>query len=698
VSRLSRYWMLWRSLPEPERRARAGRAADRLIQRGGWPRRLRRAAGAPSWRRLRRALAVDLGRLVDRLRRREASRGSLFGDLDSRAATLARRCPEHADRILEQTRALLDRSFDLLGAGPARPLRPDGGIDWHRDWVSGQSWDPETLLVLGQAYHLAPHLLDEAQARALRARCALEASEQIDDWTSRNPRGLGIHWSCAMEVALRAVSWTAALGFFRRAPEWSDAFVSRLVRSLWLHGLHVRRHLERGPDGLTTNHYLADLLGLLAVGRALPELRSSGEWVDLASRELSREMPRQVGPDGASFERSLPYHRFATEIFIHAALIAPRSRLGEPFHERLALMLEFAATCMRPDGTLPQWGDNDDGRVMPLEGYAAPRRLDPRHLLALGGRLIGRSDLVAAAEARDVESLWLLGPQQGEEKRRAEWSSRAFPDVGYYVLRGDDLHLSVPCGPVGTRGLGNHTHNDLLSLCVWAGGREWVTDPGTGAYSSDILLRQRLRSTAAHATLQLGSREQNELPRGPEGLFRVIERAAPRVIEWVAGPDHGRLAASHRGFSGPDGDWSHRREVRFERAKRLWAIDDELRRETAPRGEPCDEEVWLRFPLAPGVAATVVRSLRDAPAESIEALPDRPEGVRVVARLNDDQGRRCWICLALPSGSVVELESATLSPRYGVTRRAHRLVARIALRSLVRCTTVLFSPGGGASP
>mgnify|MGYP000305454774 CR=1 FL=1 len=42
--------------------------------------------------------------------------------------------------------------------------------------------------------------------------------------------------------------------------------------------------------------------------------------------------------------------------------------------------------------------------------------------------------------------------------------------------------------------------------CVWAAGTEWITDPGTGSYTGDPDLRNRLRSTAAHATLQMGSR------------------------------------------------------------------------------------------------------------------------------------------------------------------------------------------------
>ncbi len=718
MSRIARYWSLWRSLPPAERHARAGRVADRLLLRRFRPR--NRGLSTIS---TRRAFSIDLDRLVRRLRADDPTRGPLFGDLDSRAAIVSRHCPGHVARLLDRTEELLARRFDLLGSGPAAPLLPDGRIDWQRDWIHGSRWDASTycedlplvrddgsdvkvpwelsrfqhLLVLGQAYRLAPHRLPADASRALRSRCAGEAVEQIDDWIDSNPRGLGIHWSCAMEVALRAVSWTAALAFFRDSPEWDDAFLKRLVRSLWLHGLHVRRHLEREP---ATNHYLSDLLGLLAIGRTLPEIAAAAEWVELATRELVSQAERQVGPDGVGFERSLPYHRLTAEILLHAVLLAGRSALPRAFRERLTAMLEFTSACTRPDGTVPQWGDNDNGRVLPLAGYATRTPQDHRHLLALGARIVGGTDCGPEAADAAVEALWLLGPDDAvEDPPRRRATSRGFADSGFYVLQTDDLHLAIGCGPVGTLGLGNHSHNDLFSVCVWADGREWITDPGTGVYGADIDLRNRLRATAAHATLQLDDREQNEIPAGVDGLFRLVERAAPEVIEWRTGPTGGRLSACHRGFSGSDGDWIHRRDVEFEGRRRRWIIDDELRGDLA--GDPPAEQawVWLRFPLAPGVVARLESDPESGPAEAavVAAEGDRLFPIGALARLSDEAGRRFWIGLGLPAGSRIELVSGPVSPSYGRTESAVVLVARIPLASTVRCRTALFSPYGASA-
>ena len=68
--------------------------------------------------------------------------------------------------------------------------------------------------------------------------------------------------------------------------ELDDGFFVRVVRALWMHGRHIRRHLEIGADGLTSNHYLADVVGLYTLACGVPELREAGEWERLARHAL----------------------------------------------------------------------------------------------------------------------------------------------------------------------------------------------------------------------------------------------------------------------------------------------------------------------------------------------------------------------------------------------------------------------------
>lgn len=724
-----RYLSAWRTLPGGERNARTERVLDRWLRRDPSRRALTAALGLPAdpprWRAVRAALSghahgADLDEMPARLRRPDRRRGPLYvGELDDRAAEIAARFPAFARGIADAAPALIEGRFDLLGSGPFDARRTGaegGGFDWHRDPVSALRWDDRAyfldlrtvrgdgsdvklpwelsrmqhLLVLGQAYRLAPHLVPSAfapeQAAALRARCAAAFVAQVDDFVAANPCGVGVNWTCTMDVGLRALTWCAGLGLFRGAAQLDDGFLRRIVRALWVHGRFIRRQLEIGADGLTSNHYLSDIVGLAAIAALLPELRASAEWGELAFGALAVEAERQLLPDGVDFERSLPYHRLVVELFLHGALLAEGagSPPGDAFRQRLAGALAFTAAATRPDGSIPQWGDNDDGRALPLWGYAIHDPLDHRHLSGLGARWLGRGDRLApacedAAEA-EVEALWCCGPRPSDARDRSAPAppgtahallrarldldlveSAAFPDAKVYVLRAGDLHVFVPCGGVGTRGLGNHTHNDFLSTIVWAAGREWITDPGTGTYTRDPRVRNRLRATAAHATLQLGAREQNAFTDDLDGLFSLREHAHPECLRWSADPRGGQLTACHVGYSDGRAAWRHERTVALDLHARTLVVRDVLSgRRTDGRHAPPEacEPAFLRFPLAPGVVPAAVDDT----------------GVE----LTDRDGRACRLNLALPEGSRVTVAAAAYSPRYGVIEPAQAIVATLA--------------------
>jgi len=731
MGRLTRRLERWRDLPAVERRLRASALVERALRRHPRVRRLNLSPDPPRWRRFQRALSVARGELAARLAGDDPRRGPLFARLDARVEDLARRHPSHVADVLQLAAATLERRFDLLGSGPARPLRPDGGLDWHRDWRSGLGWPADAwhrdlplvrgdgsdvrvawelsrfqhLIVLGQARRLAAERAAAPADGDLERRCGEAFRAQVTDWIAHNPRGVGIHWSCSMEVALRAMAWISGLALMRGAPGIDERFVLELARALWVHGRHIRRHLEIGPGGRTTNHFLCDALGLLALGCALPELDEADEWRTFGWRALQDQIEVQVHPDGVDFERSIPYHRLATEVFLQGALLARGTDLPAPggYLRRLHGMLEFVAAYTRPDGTTPQWGDNDDGRVLPLAGHASAERRDHRELLALGGRLLDRPDLVAAAQGRDIEALWLLGPAPPPARvPAAGQASRGFAHAGYYVLRDADLHSTVSCGRVGTAGLGNHSHNDLLALTLWAAGREWICDPGTGTYSANPALRNRLRSTAAHATLQLGDREQNDLGAGVDGLFRLHERARPAALTFESGPRGARIVAHHDGYSRPGDPWIHERSVRLDAAARAWIVADLLARPAGGAAPDPAEPTWLRFGLAPDLAAAVTgawpREL-EALALRLGADPDPdPARVRVAVLARAADGARLWIGLDLPPGSRVAVEEALDSPRYGITLPAPVVVARIPAAIETRATSVLWPAPRTAGP
>jgi hypothetical protein len=629
---------------------RGRRIAGRLLSESGarlWGTEVRGAA-------LQAALRADQG---------PVSPAGFFLDSGRRADRIRRlraEYPEAVQRTQEAADAIVRHRFDLLGSGPT-DLGPD--IDWHRDFKSGYRWDPRTFATrirygavtgadvkvpweLSRLQHLPT--LGKAYWLTGDARYAEEVIRQVAAWVRRNPPRFGVNWVCTMDVAIRAVNLLWAWGFvgpeLRAAPPVEEA----LLGSLLAHGRHIVRNLERGADGITSNHYLADLVGLTTLGLCCPFFREAGGWARVGVAEIQGEMERQVHEDGADYESSIPYHRLVAELFLGAAVLFRRHgvAVSQTFQDRLERMLEFTLHYTKPNGLAPQVGDADDGRLHILADYGAWDPRDHRHLLATGGALLGRGDLWAAAESQTEEALWIVGERAPAGPVPAV-DSRGFGDAGIYVMRAADLFCLVACGRVGTAGIGNHKHNDVLSVELHADGEDILVDAGSYLYTPEPAWRNRFRSTAAHNTVMVDGAEQNRFGEG--GLFWLHPDAVPRVLTWSPGEDVDVFAGEHDGYHRLPDPVTHRREVRlWKRVRRLEIVD-------TLAGAGPHALVW-NFTLAPGVRARALGT------DAWEL-----HGAKVRARLAREGA-------SPPQAAMrAELVEAWVSPRYGVKQASTAL-------------------------
>lgn len=366
-------------------------------------------------------------------------------------------------------------------------------IDWQLDFKSGFRWsegawcrrirqvdlpgaDVKVPWELARMQHL-PML---ASAYALSCEglegfrepetCVREFRNEVLDFIATNPPRFGVNWACTMEVAIRAANWLMAYDLFACCgAEFDCGFEEIFLRSIYEHGKHIVGNLEWN-GGERNNHYLAGLVGLLFAAAYLNGSAEADGWLAFAMHELIGEVQHQFNPEGTNFEASTCYHRLAAEmVFYGTALVLglPASRLEalaamdlsrlryrpnfEPsdlklrpngatgslslfpewYVERLERMAEFTIDVTRPDGSVPQIGDNDSGRffkITPLfmkvsreealnrfknlEGCADHRRddfwledyLDHRHLVAAANGLFDREDFAEFAGGESFET------------------------------------------------------------------------------------------------------------------------------------------------------------------------------------------------------------------------------------------------------------------------------------------------------
>ncbi len=473
------------------------------------------------------------------------------------------------------------RDAELIASGkfPALGLcivEPSGKFSWHTDYGSGKEWpqiafnniryldgdgaDVKYVWELSRMYWIA--WLGKAYLLTQDERWAKEFKRLIDEWTAANPINVGVNWTVGMEVGIRAFWLVAGSAFFRGSPTLSPSWWSGYFALLWGHGTWVINNLEYFSN--LTNHYIANCFGLVAVGALLEDSATGRAWFREGKERLEQELTRQVTPDGVHYERSIGYHGLVLEMYLIAVHLA--EQVGNPFSpealKRVEAMAEFTLHYTPPaNATIPQLGDSDDGTI--LRTCADQELYDHRELLAIAGRLFKRNDMLAAAQNRTEQALLLFGVNWnriGDQHPRtseppgtsSQLASRSFPEGGFVALRNQHFMVFADTGPIGL-----HGNNDTLSFTLHtADGTAWIVDPGTGCYTRNEVLRNTLRSTAAHNTPYIDETEIAEFA----GLWRVREdRTQTRVIESQLSPngEHSshdneknpiRLAAEHYAY------------------------------------------------------------------------------------------------------------------------------------------------------
>ncbi len=529
---------------------------------------IRSALDSRRWSDAHRALALHLTSMPQRFALSPSCHSALRAAIPARFRGAAGDATARAERIL-------DGQYDLLGYRGLSFAHRHAEVDWHADpvhnrrapggfWADVPYLDPrcgdhkiiwelnrhQHWLALGRAFWLTGDV-------RYRRRCLTE----LAGWLDANPPLTGINWASMLELGFRCLSWMWALAFFADpgAPD-EDPWIVDLLVALDRQLTHVERNLSHYFSPNT--HLLGEALALYVCGRGLPLLARSAGREALGRRILLDEAGRQIAADGGHCERSTHYHRYTLDFYLLALAIARIT--GDPAAAEFAATVSRLADAARlladDEGRMPLIGDDDGGMLFPIAGRPPA---DIRDSLATAAALLDRPDLQIGPAPE--ETYWLLAhpslaknidSDRGPERhapRSAGPASTALRDTGYYIsrnARGD--HLVIDGGVHGYLN-GGHAHADALSLTFTVAGAPLLIDPGTGAYTVNPALRDRLRSSEMHNTLVVDGRSQS-IVKGP---FSWSTMAHSRVREWKTDAHFDYFEGSHDGYQPIE----HRRHV-----------------------------------------------------------------------------------------------------------------------------------------
>jgi hypothetical protein len=258
----------------------------------------------------------------------------------------------------------------------------------------------------------------------------------------------------------RIIRWIDALSFLKDSPSLPDSTYLRILNHLWE---EVEWLVPRMQIGLH-NGTLGNIRGVMYAGMNFPEAARGAEWLKTAMGRYRFFLDTGFYPGEVSIELTLGYSSAVLGICLGIYKAIPDSAVKASLSEPLQDLIDGHVGLMKPDRSLPRYGDHGDYDIRAT-------------FLREAADLFGRADWLALVEEEAVDT-------NGPSFFSYPPESNPYYLSGYYALRDgwgrNAQYLSMDAGPYGT----NHQHGDKLSITVSADGADFVVDPGTSIYTT----------------------------------------------------------------------------------------------------------------------------------------------------------------------------------------------------------------------
>ena len=170
---------------------------------------------------------------------------------------------------------------------------------------------------------------------------------------------------------------------------------------------YVTRHYSRYSSA--NNHLIVEAYAVGQVGI----LCSYKPWITWTDKILTRELVLQNYPDGVNKELSLHYQSFYMEAMGLFMRLMLKNNIEFPLIWKTTLnkMCKYLSTCMGDHGEMVVFGDDDEGKILDLQGGVNHYR----YILGLFSCLLDRKYLV---NVRCCENLaWLFNEKELDDSQ-----------------------------------------------------------------------------------------------------------------------------------------------------------------------------------------------------------------------------------------------------------------------------------------
>nr|WP_293837344.1 alginate lyase family protein [uncultured Arsenicibacter sp.] len=500
-------------------------------------------------------------------------------------------------------------------------------VDWHLDLSTGRrfplTYAKDIDIRTGEAgnakyvweVNRMPFLpaLALAYRRAESPGLLARFMELIESWAQENPYLVGVNWYSNIEVNLRLINWFYCWNILNASQlvKKNPAF-SRFVERCWVpliyqHCVYSRENPSHYSSA--NNHLIAEYAGLFIAG-SFWQFPEADEWTKYAKAGLEREIQLQHRR-GINLEQTATYIQFITDFFLIAYVVGIRTNNAFSFAytDQLRQIAIYISVLLDCRGNLPNYGDQDNGRVVALDNFEA--NINFRSILASAAVLFFDSFFKqcawsvepASGQVFDLKNYLLFG-QEGQEQFdelpsvNVQLGSGFYTEEGHFILRKQDsaereIYIYFDAAPLGFLSIAAHGHADALSFCLHIDGCPFFVDPGTYTYHTESAWRNYFVSTRAHNTVCIDG--ENQAFQG--GALLWLNHYQTNVTKVQSGEWTDEITATHTGYERLA--CRHERALHFDKSEDRLLISDRI----VNYGTQ-DRQVELMFHLHPDVFVT----------------------------------------------------------------------------------------------